>query len=71
MYQCRQNQSFINPQLRGERVTLILLNSMKKSHNRRNQSNTAFEILAAASTGRLQTSEIDRIFNKFNVAAID
>ena len=44
---------------------------MKRGHNRRSQSDTAFEILAAASIGRLQTSEIDKIFNRFNVAAID
>jgi len=51
----RQNQSFINPQLSGERETLIL-----SSHNGRSQFDTAFEILAAASTGRLQTSEIEK-----------
>jgi len=38
----------------------------RKSHNRRSQCDTAFEILAAASIGRLQTSEIDTIFKRFD-----
>jgi len=49
------------PQLCAESETLILPNSMKRGHNRRSQSDTAFEILATESTGRLQTSEIKLI----------
>jgi len=59
----------IHSQLNGERETLILPNSMKRGHNKRSQSDTVFEKLAAASIGRLPTSEIDKIFNRFNVAA--
>ena len=40
---------------------LIFPDSMKRGHNGRSQSDTTFEILAAASIGRLQTCEIDKI----------
>jgi len=50
---------------------VILPNSMKRGHNKGSQSDTAFEILTIASTGRLQTSEINKVFNRFNVADID
>ena len=43
------------PALSGERETLIIPNSMKRGHNRRSQSGTAFEILTGASIERLQT----------------